>query len=150
MRIVQGTVVIRKPSNVCADYVTTPATWPQWYPLTRSVEGPVNSTPAVGVAWTEKVRIVGLPFTFTWTTVEDARPNRYVYHGSSNFGGHATITYVWKSEGEGTRWDRLLEYEQDRWYTRLADWLFLAAVIRSASARAVLLAKERLEALPGN
>ncbi len=149
MRVVQGTVVIRRRPEVCANYVTTPATWPEWYPLTRSVEGPVNSTPAVGATWVEKVRIVGLPFTFTWKTIEDSRPHRYVYQGSSNFGGHATITYVWKAEGDGTRWDRTLVYEQDRWYTRLGDWLFLAAVIRSASARAVQLARERLEALPG-
>ena len=148
MRTIHGTVVIRRPREVCANYVTTPATWPQWYPLTRGVEGPVQATPGVGVTWAEKVRIVGLPFTFTWRTVEDDRPRRYVYQGSSNFGGHATITYVWDSVDEGTRWERLLEYEQDRWYTKFADWLFMAAVIRGASARAVLLAKEQLENSP--
>ena len=147
---IRGSVFIRRPPQVVADYVTTPATWPEWYPLTRSVSGPVDRTPAPGVVWQERVRIGLFPFTFTWRTLEDDRPRRYRYQGSSNAGGLGTITYEFEAEGEGTRWSRTLTYRQDHWWTRLLDTLFLHGVIRRASDRALLNARDRLEAQRGS
>jgi len=146
MREIRGEVFIRRPPQACADYVTTPATWADWYPLTRGVEGQVDRPAPAGGEWTEYVHILLIPFTFYWKTVSDNRPDQYVYQGTSNVGGNATITYEWRAEGDGTRWTRTLTYEQTHWYTRLADWLFMAAIIRRASAQALLNARDHLEA----
>jgi hypothetical protein len=145
MNDIQGEVFIRRPPAVVADYVTTPATWADWYPLTRSVEGDVSRPPAPGQEWREHVTILFLPFVFTWRTILDERPRRYRYEGTSNVGGHATITYEWTAEADGTRWARTLVYTQDHLWTRLMDWLILRALIRRASAQALLNARDRLE-----
>lgn len=148
MNDIQGDVFIRRPPAAVADYVTTPRTWAEWYPLTRSVEGAVDQTPPPGGEWRERVSILLLPFTFFWRTRVDERPRRYVYEGTSNVGGRATITYEWRAEGDGTRWTRTLSYTQTHWWTRLMDRLLLRAVIRRASAQALLNARDRLEAAP--
>ena len=142
---IAGDVFIRRPPEAVADYVTTPRTWTEWYPITRGVEGPVDRPPAPGTEWREFVVILLVPFTFTWRTVRDERPRRYVYEGTSNVGGKATITYEWTPEGDGTRWHRTLAYVQTHWWTKLMDWLFLRGIVRRASAQALLNARDRLE-----
>ena len=144
MHSVESSVLIAVPPEEVFEYVTTPATWPKWFPLTVSVSGPVDSTPPVGTSWKE---VGKLGQKATWTTVELESPHLFVYDGISNGNSKAKarITYTFVEEKGGTFWKRHLEYATPGLIGTFLNLIFLRYWVRRASAKAVINVKAILE-----
>jgi ligand-binding SRPBCC domain-containing protein len=140
-----GTVSISRPVAQVFDYVTSAGNWPQWYPITRSVTGVVDRPGQAGDRCVEKVSILGVPFTFYWTTVVNDYPRRYVFEGRSNVGGKAVITYAFTPEEGATLFTRELVYEQTNPIMKALDEILIARLVGRVSAEAVQNLKVAIE-----
>ena len=140
-----GTATIARPSAQVFNYIASSGNWPQWYPITRSVAGVVDRPGQAGEQCVEQVSLLGFPFTFYWTTVENEFPRRYVFEGRSNVGGKALITYTFTPQGQSTLFTRELVYEQTNLLMKLLDSLFIGRMVQRVSAKGVANLKSILE-----
>jgi hypothetical protein len=140
-----GTATIARPVENCFDYAASSGNWTKWYPITKSVSGVIDRPGMPGEQFVEKVSILGLPFTFFWTTTENDFPRKYVFEGKSNVGGKAVITYTFKPENGATYFTRELVYEQTNAIMKLMDALFIGRLVTKVSAEAVVNLKAAIE-----
>ena len=143
-----GNLTIARPVAQVFNYVASSGHWPQWYPITKSVSGVVDRPGMPGETFVEKVSILGIPFTFFWTTTENGFPHRYVFEGTSNAGGKAVITYTLTPQGQSTLFTRELVYEQTNLIMKVLDALFIGRMVTRVSAKAVANLKSVIESLP--
>lgn len=68
MRRTHDRAVILRPVDQVFTFAASSYHWPKWYPITKSVTGVVDRPGQPGEQFVEKVSILGLPFTFFWTT----------------------------------------------------------------------------------
>jgi uncharacterized protein YndB with AHSA1/START domain len=108
MRIVT-TTHIACPIEKAFDYLTNPGNWPRWHPSTVSVTGAIHHSLHVGEQVHEEYIVAGQKGRATWTVRERHEPHRWVFDTVAENGHHATISYIFTSEGAGTRFQRELE-----------------------------------------
>lgn len=137
MSTIRGSILLACEPATVFDYVTRPETWTEWYPLTRSVSGTVERTPAPGETWHEVIQIGRLRRQAEWKTVSCDHPHSFSYVGHGQKGGDAQIEYVFEQQGEGTLFRRQLEYRYDNPLLRLLDVLFTRRLIQRASDQAL-------------
>ncbi|HTR39001.1 MAG TPA: SRPBCC family protein [Bryobacteraceae bacterium] len=83
MRQIEHAVWLETTPEAAYDYTTAPEHWCRWYPGTVAVEGHAGVPLAAGDTFTERVRTLGVLGNLRWTTVESARPWRFVAETTS-------------------------------------------------------------------
>ncbi len=150
MNTIRGQIQINRLPGDVFNYVTTFGTWKDWYPITKRVTGATDHPCEPGEECTEYVSIFLIPFKFYWKVLEKDFPRRFVFAGTSNAGGKATITYTFTSRDGGTWFERELDYCQTRPLMKLADWLCIRSYVGRVSDQAIQNAKANLEAAKAN
>src|SRR5262245_53892173 len=81
MSYIYSVIHIRQPFQQVFNYVTTPATWPQWQPSALTVSGTTDYALHVGEKVTEEFLVAGRRGQMTWV-VRDRQPGqRWVIEG---------------------------------------------------------------------
>ena len=160
MTRIEGEIVIAASPDRVFDYVTNPATWIKWYPLTTGVEWAHGRPAKVGETWDEHVHMLlahtQLPIwkgVFSWRVVATDRPTRFVYDGvakgdglfKSTGGGTAEIVYELSEVKGGTRFHRQLDYKEPNLVLEIFDKLVFHHIIEHASGQALAQLKKALE-----
>jgi hypothetical protein len=102
--------VVRRPIADVFDYVTTPATWPEWHPVTAGVSGAVDHPLAVGEKVVEQIRSAGGRGRMVWTVRERFAPYYWRIEGESDIGVKAIIGYRLAEQTDGTLYEREVFY----------------------------------------
>lgn len=118
MPVMTNSVIIRRPIELVFDYVTTPAWWPIYHPLSRKVEPYMTHSFGVGETLVETCEAGSLgliEFAIAWDATENDHRTRFaiVGHAAELGGADARITYDFSDEADGVRFLRTLEYEYD-------------------------------------
>jgi len=154
---VVGSILIRTPRERVFDFVTTPSTWPRWYPITRAVTGSVDHPALPGDEWVEEVKLGVWHGFFHWRALERDRPNRFHYEGTAtspgllgkiSSGGLGKITYVFTEQDGGTLFNRELDYSSPNLLMAIFDKLDYHKHIVEASSQALQNLKDLLESGP--
>lgn len=153
---VVGLMLIRAPIATVFDYVTTPGTWPDWYPVTVAVTGAADHPVKPGEEWREEVKLPLWSGYFFWEALQQEAPHTFRYHGYArkkggvmpqlSSGGTAVITYTFSETGGGTLFQRVLEYTSPNRLMVLFDKLAFHSAVVKASNDALLQLKKNLEA----
>ncbi len=112
-------VTIAKPRPIVFHFVTTPAWWPIYHPLSEDVQQkPELKVPLTsGVSFVESATVIGRQrHDIHWTCTESREPERMCIQGRTDaFGGiEAWIVYDLEESGpEATKWTRTLSMRFD-------------------------------------
>jgi hypothetical protein len=145
MRRIDHSVWLETTPAAAYDYMTTLRNWRRWYPGTVAMEGQTDAPSVVGDTVTEIVRTLGVAGKLRWTTVESARPWRFVVETTSvemplMRGAHLRITYAFEPPQSllalHTRMVRTLEYEF-RGIARVLDLVYLHKHLKRKTAFAL-------------
>lgn len=78
MTRIYTTALINKPVEEVFDFVTSPASWPQWHPSSLGVRGVTGRSMQIGEQCTEDFLVAGRKGSAVWTTREYYKPTRWV------------------------------------------------------------------------
>ncbi len=136
---------INRPIETVFDYVTTPASWPQWHPSSIRVDTPANKSLNIGEQVREDIKVGWQRDRVLWTVLERERPRRWTIEGQGEHGGRATIRYELTSDGAGTRFRRDLAYQMPNAILALVDLLIVRRIMNTTSRNALERLKQALE-----
>ncbi len=139
---------ISRPPAVVFDYVTTPRNWPAWHPSSLSVTGATDHSLDVGERCTEYYMAAGRRGVTDWFVRERLPNTRWVIEAQPSGGGSGTIVYTLTEVPEGTRFERLFDYEMPNLFLTIFDALVLRRRIQAESAEAMRRLKGKLEGGP--
>jgi polyketide cyclase/dehydrase/lipid transport protein len=80
--------------------------------------------------------------------LERKAPSHWKIEGYVDKGGHGTITYTLTPKEDGTRFERVFEYEMPNFLLSFLDRLFIRSRIDGESSRAVAKLKQVVESQP--
>jgi hypothetical protein len=144
-----NTIAIRRTPAEVFDYVTTPATWPTWHPVTAGVSGATDHPLAVGEQVVEDIRSAGGHGRMVWTVRERVAPYHWGIDGESDIGVRAIIRYWLTATADGTRYEREVMYwKPGSFLYVLLDRLFRRRLIWAESEEALRRIKTNLESDP--
>lgn len=143
------TIRIGRPIEQVFSYVTTPAHWPEWNPVSINVRDAIDHSLQVGEQVTEEFRAAGRRGSVIWTVRERQAPRRWMIHGETRLGADGSITYSLAPDGEGTRFERELAYELPNPLWRILDRLWIRRRLKRESADALSRLKAVLEGESG-
>jgi uncharacterized protein YndB with AHSA1/START domain len=148
--------IARSPDDVF-NFVTTPANWPKFWPLTIRVEGATAAPLALGQQCVEHVWVGPWRGRFNWTASEVSRPQRFVLTGAAITEDlpremlallrdvPCRIEYTIANEGSGTRFERVMTYPIEGWQGWLGQRLGFGTEIGRLIGEALSAAKAWLE-----
>jgi uncharacterized protein YndB with AHSA1/START domain len=140
-----SSIQIGQPIEQVFDFITTPATWPQWHPASVSVSKDANHSMLPGEEITENISVAGHRGQVTWLVRERSAPRRWVIDGTGKDGGRATITYTLTQHPVGTNFERELIYAMPNPLLAMLDWLIIRSRMKTASVEALQRLKHQLE-----
>lgn len=126
------------------DFVTNPATWPNWHPSTCKVTVTATGPLRAGGRVSEEFQAFGLRHRVDWTVIESHPPRRWVAAGAHR-GGAATLEYTMEQSPGGTLVSGLFVYQFDSIWGRLFDAFVIREKLGGESLEAVLRLKRLLE-----
>jgi uncharacterized protein YndB with AHSA1/START domain len=149
--------IARAPEDVF-DFVTTPANWPKFWPLTIRVEGETVAPLALGGHCIEHVWVGPWRGRFAWTASEVSRPNRFVLTGEAITEDlpremlallrdvPCRIEYTITSDaGRGTHFERVMTYPIEGWQGWLGQRMGFGTEISRLIDEALVASKSWLE-----
>lgn len=146
MTRVWNEILIRRPAEVVFDYVTTPATWTAWHPVTQAVSGATGHPLVVGEQVVEQIRSAGGRGHMVWTVRERLAPYHWRIEGESNIGVNGIITYRLSETADGTRFERDLGYwKPGSFIYPFLDWLVRRRRVWEESAEALRRIRDNLD-----
>lgn len=140
-------IFISKPIEVVFDYVTTAANWPEWHPSSKAVQGAVDHSAGTGEQIIERVRVMGIRDTYTWTVRERRVPTLWSVDCVNRMGAQAKITYTLTGQDNGTLFQRELIYTVPGSFYQWLDKLFMVKYMTAVSEQALNRLKQKLELL---
>lgn len=146
---VYNAILIHRPIAAVFDYVTTPATWVRWHPVTVSVTGATDHSLRIGEQVVEEIRSVGGIGLMVWTVSERFAPHQWRIDGLSNIGIRGIIEYRFAERTDGTFYERELYYWKPHSFLYpLLDRLYKRRRVWAESEEALKRIKANLEAGP--
>jgi hypothetical protein len=145
MRRIEHSVWLEATPELAYDFVTTLGHWCRWYPGTAAMEGQTGAPSSVGDTVTERVRTLSIAGKLHWTTVESARPWRFVVETTTvemplMRRARLRITYAFETSKPPlvlqTRMVRTLEYEFTG-VARILDRIYLHEHLKRKTAFAL-------------
>ena len=100
---------INRPLQAVFDFATTHKHWPQYHPNSLGVSGVTERSVQVGDVTRERANLAGNVGEGDWLCVARLEPYQVVWT-INNPGFKATLIYAFESEGEGTRFTRILAF----------------------------------------
>ena len=134
-------------------YITTPASWAEWYPGTSSANGPEH-TPKENDRWEEHLRVSGFDMKVDWVAKQVEAPRLCIFEGKMTLsppfgwlarGAAVELRYDLRDAGADTRLERSMSYLFPNPLLRLADRLFLQRKTQRESREALSNLKRILE-----
>jgi hypothetical protein len=135
---------IKRPIDAVYEYVTTPASWPEWHPASRSVSGAVDHSLTVGEEVTEAFVAAGRPGQCVWRVTERQAPRLWTITTSTPQ-IDATIAYRLSADAGETVFERDITYAPATLWFRILDRLVLRRRMEHESRAALFAAKKMLE-----
>ena len=148
--------IARSPQDVF-DFVTTPANWPKFWPLTIRVDGDTAAPLALGAQCVEHVWVGPWRGRFAWTASESAVPERFVLTGEAITEDlpkemlallrdvPCRIEYTITPQDGGTHFERVMTYPIEGWQGWLGQRLGFGTEIARLIDEALAAAKSWLE-----
>jgi len=137
MTRIRSAVAIRRTPDDVFDYVTTPASWPQWHPSSVAVTGDASHPLELGEQCTEEFVVAGRRGVTDWIVTRRERPTVWAIESRNSNGGRATITYALAPAGDGTQFTRTLEYQMPNPLLALLDAIAIRRRVERESATAL-------------
>lgn len=127
---------VARPIGEVFDFVTTPARWPQYWPISMSIEGAETQRPLrAGDRFTEHVRILSWRGEFDWVVETLERPHRCVIAAT---GKHkARIEYTLSGDERETQFVREIAFPEASLWEKIADLVGFGKAIDMASGIAM-------------
>jgi uncharacterized protein YndB with AHSA1/START domain len=145
-----NSVQISQPIEQVFDFITTPAKWPQWHPVSVSVSGYADHSLLRGEEVTEDISVAGRRGQVTWLVRERSAHRRWVIDGKGKDGGRATITYSLTPHPTGTNFERELVYTMPNALLAVLDCLIIRSRMKADSVDALQRLKRLLESAAEN
>lgn len=145
MTRIYNSIQIRRSIEQVFDFITTPASWPQWHPASVSVGGNADHSLLPGEEVMENISVAGRGGQVTWLVRERSAPHRWIIDGTGKDGGRATITYTLTEQSGGTNFERELVYTMPNPLLAVLDWLIIRSRMKADSMEALKRLKRRLE-----
>ncbi|HEX3148227.1 MAG TPA: SRPBCC family protein [Gemmataceae bacterium] len=143
---VYNAITIHRPIAEVFDYVTMPASWVHWHPVTIGVTGVTDHSLHIGEQVIEEIRSVGGKGFMTWTVTERSAPHHWRIDGESNIGINGIISYRFTEHPDGTHYERELYYWKPHGVLYpLVDRIYKRNQVLEESAEALRRIKANLE-----
>ena len=136
-------------------YITTPATWVEWYPGTSSVNGPEHPAKE-DECWEECLRVSGFNMNVEWVAKQVRAPRVCIMEGKMRLsapllgwlsrGATVVLRYELLDAGADTCLERTMSYNFPNPLLRLADRLFLQRKTERETREALSNLRQILEA----
>lgn len=104
-------IEIEAPPEHVYDVVTDPRCLGQWVTIQEELEEAPEGDLAPGDRLVQRMKIAGRRFKVTWKVLRADRPSCIVWEGTGPMGTRAKAVYEFSSNGGGTRFSYLNEYE---------------------------------------
>jgi carbon monoxide dehydrogenase subunit G len=108
---VERTMEIGAPPERLYDIVMDPKRLEEWVTIHHHLEDAPRGPLKQGSKLTQCLRLAGRKFKVRWTVVENDPCKRVVWEGRGPVGSHARVEYGFESNGGGTRFSYVNEYD---------------------------------------
>lgn len=137
--------IARAPADVFA-YATTPGKWPEWHPASLRLDPGADHPLKLGEQFEEDIKTAGRDDHLSWIVTECEAPGVWAARAlARNNRAKIFIRYRFTADGNGTAFQRELEYELPNFLLRLLNALFLRQRIEVESKLSLQQLRQRLE-----
>jgi uncharacterized protein YndB with AHSA1/START domain len=145
MARVDTSIFIPLPMATIFNYVTDPASWPQWHPSSLGVSGATGHSLEKGEQVTEEFLVAGRRGKATWTVRERVFPRLWSIEGNvAGSAGKGLVSYILHPQDDGTLFEREFIYSMSSPLYALLDRLLIRRRIEAESWQAVRQLKQVL------